>query len=106
MSKFDLTPPRGQQKRYAIAIITNCETSEDEPDVNILHMDKMQPLEQGDGPKAIPVFQGLRTLTTKVNPTNTDERKHTLDIAEDKIRPLKMCRTISAMPSDENLMQP
>ena len=103
MSKFDLTPPRGHTKRFAIAIITSCETISA---VKILHMDKMQPLEPGDGPKAIPVFKGLRTLTMKVNPANTDERKHSLDIAEDKIRPLKICRTISAMPSDENLMEP
>ena len=107
MSKFDLNPPRGHTKRFAIAIITSCETvSADQPDVKSLYMEKMQPLEPGDGQKAIPVFQGLRTLTKKANPTNTDECKHTLDIAEDKTRPLKMCRTISAMPSDENRMEP
>ena len=60
--------------------------SADQPDVKSLNMEKMQLLEPGDGQKAIPVFQGLRTLTKKVNPTNTDECKHTLDIAEDKIR--------------------
>ena len=104
MSKFDLKPPRGQPKRYAIAIITNCETTEDQPDMKILQMDKMQPLETADGEKALPVFAGLRNLTKKLNPTNTDERKHSLDITEDQGRALKICKTLSAMPSDENTM--
>ena len=108
MSKFDLSPPRGHKQRFAIALITSCEEtkqpSPSQPDVKKFHMDKIQILEQADGPKAVPVFQRLRCLTMRLNPSNTDERKHTLTIDEKPNRPLKQCKTLSAMPSDESLM--
>ena len=72
--------------------------------VKNFHMDKIQILEQADGPKAILVFQRLRCLQMMLNPSNTEERKHTLTIDEKPNRPLKQCKTLSAMPSDESLM--
>ena len=105
MSKFDLNPPRGHKERFAIAFITSCEETTD-PDggrgVKNFHMDKIQILEQADGPKAILVFQRLRCLQMMLNPSNTDERKHTLTV-EASTRPLKQCKTLSAMPSDDSL---
>ena len=90
MAKFDMTPPRGQQERFAIAFITSCdETDADQPDVKNFHMDRMQILDQADGPKAVPVFQRLRCFTLKLNPTNTSGITHTLDIEENPNRPLR-----------------
>ena len=105
MSKFDLSPPRGHKQRFAIAFITSCEETScaSQPAVKNFHMDKIQILEQADGLKAVPVFQRLRCLTMRLNPSNTEERKHTLTIDEKPNRPLKQCRTLSAMPTDESL---
>jgi len=107
MAKFDLTPPRGQQKRFAIALITSIETTEKssaaQPVVKSFGMDKMQLLEPAEGAKAITVFQRLRRLTMRLNPVNEDEPKPTLDIDEDKNHPLKKARTLSAMPTDASL---
>ena len=107
MSKFDLSPPRGHTQRFAIALISRCEetTSASQPGMKTFHMDKMQILEQSDGPKAVPVFQALRVLTMKLNPSNNSDHKHDLTIDENPDRPLKRCRTLSAMPTDESLGQ-
>jgi hypothetical protein len=107
MGKFDLTPPRGHKQRFAIAFITKCEETSgaSQPAVKTFHMDKIQILEQGDGPKAVRVFQRLRRVTMRLNPSSTEERKHTLTIDEDKQRPLKQCKTLSAMPSDASLSE-
>ena len=49
MAKFDLTPPRSQKQRFAIALITSCELDESgsaiKPVVKSFVMDKMQLLE-------------------------------------------------------------
>jgi len=105
MSKFDLSPPRGHKQRFAIAFITKCEETSgaSQPAVKNFHMDKIQILEQADGPKAVPVFQRLRCVTMRLNPSNKEERKHTLTIDEKPNRPLKQCKTLSAMPTDESL---
>ena len=105
MSKFDLSPPRGHKQRFAIAFITSCEETScaSQPAVKNFLMDKLQILEQADGPKAVKVFQRLRCLTMRLNPSSTEERKHTLTIDEEPNRPLKQCRTLSAMPTDESL---
>jgi hypothetical protein len=107
MSKFDLNPPRGHTQRFAIALITSCEQTEQtgvsQPGVKTFHMDKIQILEQAEGPKAVPVFQRLRRLTMRLNPSSQEERKHNLDIGEGPSRSLKKCRTLSAMPTDESL---
>jgi hypothetical protein len=105
MSKFDLSPPRGHKQRFAIAFITSCEETScaSQPAVKNFLMDKLQILEQADGPKAVKVFQRLRCLTMRLNPSNKEERKHTLTIDEKPNRPLKQCRTLSAMPTDESL---
>jgi len=105
MSKFDLSPPRGHKQRFAIAFITSCEETScaSQPAVKNFHVDKIQILEQADGPKAVPVFQRLRCLTMRLKPSNKEERKHTLTIDEKPNRPLKQCRTLSAMPTDESL---
>ena len=107
MSKFDLSPPRGHKQRFAIALISRCEetTSASQPGMKTFHMDKMQILEQSDGPKAVPVFQRLRCLTMRLNPSNKEERKHTLTIDEKPNRPLKQCKTLSAMTTDESLAE-
>ena len=109
MAKFELTPPRGQQQRFAIALIASCEQTENgtaaQPVVKSSVMEKMQLLEPADGTKAIPVFQRLRRLTMRLNPANQDEPKHTLDVDEDHSRPLKKARTLSAMPTDESLKE-
>ena len=107
MSKFDLSPPRGHAQRFAIALITSCELTE-QTDVSQLgvktfHMEKIQILEQADGPKAVPVFQRLRRLTMRLNPVRHEGHKHNLDIGEGPSRCLKKCRTLSAMPTDESL---
>ena len=68
-------------------------------------MEKMQLLEPAEGAKAIPVFQRLRRLTMRLNPTNEDEPKPTLNIDEDESRPFKKARTLSAMPIDESLKE-
>jgi hypothetical protein len=105
MSKFDLSPPRGHKQRFAIAFITSCEETSgaSQPAVKNFLMDKLQILEQADGPKAVKVFQRLRCLTMRLNPSNKEERKHNLTINEKPNRPLKKCRTLSAMPTDESL---
>ena len=107
MSKFDLNPPRGHKQRYAIAFITSCEekasAGASQPGVKTFHMDKLQIVEQADAPKAIHVFQRLRRLTMRVNPSNEQERKHTLVVDEDCTTPLKKCRTLHAVPSDVSL---
>ena len=109
MAKFELTPPRGQQQRFAIALITSCEQRENgtaaQPAVKSFGMEKMQLLEPAEGTKAIPVFQRLRRLTMRLNPANQDEPKHTLDVDEDHNRPLKKAKTLSAMPTDESLKE-
>ena len=109
MAKFELTPPRGQQQRFAIALITTCEQTQndsaDQPVVKSFGMDKMQLLEPAEGTKAIPVFQRLRRLTMRLNPANEDEPKPTLDIDEDDSRPFKKARTLCAMPTDESLKE-
>ena len=103
MSKFDLSPPRGHTQRFAIALITSCEQTE--LGVKTFHMDKIQILEQAEGPQAIPVFQKLRRLTMRLEPLSQEERKHNLDISEEPSRPWKKCRTLSAMPTDDSLEQ-
>ena len=107
IAKFELTPPRGQQQRFAIALITSCEQTESgsaaQPVVKSFGMDKMQLLEPAEGTKAIPVFQRLRRLTMRLNPANEDEPKPTLDVNEDHSRPLKKARTLNVMPTDESL---
>ena len=107
MGKFELTPPRGQQQRFAIALITSCEQTKNDnaaqPVIKSFGMDKMQLLEPAEGAKAIPVFQRLRRLTMRLNPTNQDEPKPTLDVAEDHSHPLKKARVLNAMPTDESL---
>ena len=109
MSKFDLNPPRGHTQRFAIALITSCEQTEQtgasQPGVKTFHMDKIQILEQAEGPQAIPVFQKLRRLTMRLEPPSQEERKHNLDISEEPSRPWKKCRTLSAMPTDDSLEQ-
>ena len=109
MAKFELTPPRGHQQRFAIALITSCEQpandSAAQPVRKSFGMEKMQLLEPAEGAKAIPVFQRLRRLTMRLNPTNEDEPKPTLNIDEDESRPFKKARTLSAMPTDESLKE-
>ena len=109
MAKFELTPPRGHQQRFAIALITSCEQpandSAAQPVGKSFGMEKMQLLEPAEGAKAIPVFQRLRRLTMRLNPTNEDEPKPTLNIDEDESRPFKKARTLSAMPTDESLKE-
>ena len=109
MAKFELTPPRGQQQRFAIALITSCVQTEngraDQPAVKSFGMDKVQILEPAEGTKAIRVFQRLRRLTMRLNPANQDEPKPTLHVAEDDSRPLKKARTLCAMPTDESLKE-
>ena len=109
MSKFDLNPPRGHTQRFAIALITSCEQTEQtgasQPGVKTFHMDKIQILEQAEGPQAIPVFQKLRRLTMRLEPPSQEERKHNLDISEEPSRPWKKCRTLQAMPTDDSLEQ-
>ena len=107
MAKFELTPPRGQQQRFAIALITSCEQTENgsaaQPVVKSFGMDKMQVLEPTEGTKAIHVFQRLRRLTMRLNPANQDQPKPTLDVDEDLSSPLKKARTLRAMPTDVSL---
>ena len=109
MAKFDLTPPRGQQQRFAIALITSCEQAENDgaaqPVVKTFGMDKMQLLEPAEATKAILVFQRLRRLTMRLNPTSQDEPKPRLDVDEDDSRPLKKARALCAMPTDESLKE-
>ena len=66
-------------------------------------MDKMQLMEPTEGTKAIAVFQRLRRLCMRLNPTNEDEPKATLDVDENQNRPLKKAKTLSAMPTDASL---
>ena len=107
MAKFDLSPPRGHPQRFAIALITSCEQTEQtgasQPVVKTFHMDKIQILEQAEGSRAIPVFQKLRRLTMRLEPSSQEERKHNLNIIEEPSRPWKKCRTLSYMPTDESL---
>ena len=107
MAKFELTPPRGQQQRFAIALITSCEQAENagaaQPVVKSFGMDKMQLMEPTEGTKAIAVFQRFRRLCMRLNPTNEDEPKATLDVDENQNRPLKKAKTLSAMPTDASL---
>ena len=109
VAKFELTPPRGQPQRFAIAFITSCGQTENDsaaqPVVKSFAMDKMQLLEPAEGTKAIPVFQRLRRLTMRLNPATQDEPKPTLDVNVDNSRPLKKARTLSAMPTDESLCE-
>ena len=109
MGKFELTPPRDQQQRLAIAFITSCEETKNDnaaqPVVKSFGMDKMQLLEPAEGAKAIPVFQRLRRLTMRLSPANEDEPKPTLDVDEPPWRPLKKARKLSAMPTDESLKE-
>ena len=109
MAKFELTPPRSQQQRFAIALITSCEQTEngypDQPVVKSFGMDKMQLLEPVEGTKAIHVFQRLRRLTMRLHPTNEDEPKPTLNVDEDPSRPLKKARTLRTMPTDASLKE-
>ena len=110
MGKFDLTPPRGQKQRYAIALITSCvqedHASASQPVVKSLLMDKIQPLEAAEGPKAVLAFQRFRRLTMSLNPASTEQPKHTETMEQLATRPLKKCRTLSAMPTDESLEEP
>ena len=89
------------------ALIKSCaqteQTGASQPSVKTFHMEKIQILEQAEGPKAVPVFQRLRRLTMRLNPSSQEERKHNLDIGEEPRRSLKKCRTLSAMPTDESL---
>ena len=75
LAKFELTPPRGQPQRLAIAFITSCGQTENDsaaqPVVKSFGMDKMQLLEPAQGTKAIPVFQRLRRLTMKLKPRDS-----------------------------------
>ena len=107
MAKFDLTPPRSQKQRFAIALITSCELdqsgSDIKPVVKSFVMDKMQLLEPAEGIKAVLIFQRLRRLTMRLNPANQDEPRPTLDVEEDHNRPFKKARTLSAMPTDASL---
>ena len=109
MAKFELSPPRGQQQRFAIALITSCAQAENgsaaQPIVKSFGMDKMQLLEPAEGTKAIPIFQRLRRLTMRLNPASQDEPKPTLDVHEDDSRPSKKAKTLSAMPTDESLKE-
>ena len=50
MAKFELTPPRGQQQRFAIALIKSCVMNDND---KILSLDKIQSLEAADADKAI-----------------------------------------------------
>ena len=107
MVKFELTPPRSQQQRFAIALITSCAQIEngktDQPVVKSFGMEKMQLLEPAEGTKAIHIFQRLRRLTMRLHPANENNPKHTLNVDEDLSSPLKKARTLSAMPTDESL---
>ena len=107
MAKFELTPPRGQQQRFAIALITSCEQTQNDSAAQLVvksfGMDKMQLLEPAEGTKAIHVFQRLRRLTMRLNPANQDEPKPTLDVDEDHIRSLKKARALRATPTDVSL---
>ena len=107
MSKFDLNPPRGHRQRYAIALINSCEeiaqASASQPGVKSFQLDKLQILEQADGPKAIPVFQHWRRLSMRLNPSSTEERKHTLAFDEDAGKLIRKCRTLCAVPRDRSL---
>ena len=49
------------------------------------------------------MFQRLRRLTRRLNPTNDSEPKATLTIDEDLIRPFKKARELKFMPTDESL---
>ena len=81
------------------------QTGASQPGVKTFHMDKIQILEQAEGPQAIPVFQKLRRLTMRLEPPSQEERKHNLNISEEPSRPWKKCRTLSAMPTDDSLEQ-
>ena len=110
MSRFDLSPPRGHAQRYAVALITSCEQTESpgavQPGIKNFHMEKIQILEQAEGPQAVRVFERLRRLTMKLRPSSTEEHKQTLAIEEEPNRPLKKCKTLSAMPTDGSLDDP
>ena len=107
MAKFDLNPPRGHTQRFAVALITGCEETEASDTSQLrsktFHMDKLQILEQAEGPAAVTLFQRLRRLTMRLNPTNLQERKHNLTVEEDPERPLKKCRTLKVVPTDASL---
>ena len=109
MAKFELTPPRGQHERFAIALVTSCDQTDNDtagqPVVKNFGMDKMQLLEPAEGNNAILVFQRLRRLTMRLNPSNQDEPKPTLDVDEDHSRPFKKAKTLKAMPTDESLKE-
>ena len=85
IAKFELTPARGQKRRLAVALISSCELTDtgsaSQPAVKSFGMDKMQLLEPEMGTQAIPVFQRLRRLTMRLNPTNQDRPKTTLHVA-------------------------
>ena len=80
MAKFELTPPRGQQQRFAIALITSCGQTENgtaaQPAVKSFGMEKMQLLEPAEGAKAAYVFRRLRRLTMRLNRANEATQPH------------------------------
>ena len=106
MSRFDLSPPRGHAQRYAVALITSCEQNPNQPGIKNFHLEKVQMLEQAEGPQAKGIFQRLRRLTMNLRPSSTEEPRQTLAIEEEPKRPLKKCRTLSAMPTDGSLEDP
>ena len=110
MSKFELSPPRGQAQRYAIAFISRCDeisnTSASQPGAKNLQMDKLQILEQVEGPQAIESFRRLRRLTMRINPSNSQERKRNLDMKAHVDEPNKKCKNLRAVPTDDSLGEP
>ena len=108
IAKFELTPARGRHQRVAIALITSCELTDtndaSQPVAKSFGMEKMQILEPGMETPAVHIFQRLRRLTMRLNPTSEEEPKPTLHVEQDTSSPLKKARTLSCMPTDESLM--
>ena len=94
---FKLDAPRGKTCRTAAVLISKADA-----DGFLVH--KQEHIEPADADNAVVCFRKLRQLCQEIQPKEGEKRSHAhRDPFNAKPSDLKRCRTLQAMPTDEEL---
>ena len=96
-----MDPPRGNNMRYAIALLTKA-------DQEGLHVHKLEYIELEQVNDAIKCLQKLRKLSKRIHPESSDKRSHAVFLCGSGKTPgdTKKARTLQAVPTEASLNDP
>ena len=99
MMEYKLDPPRSQKARWAVVLISNVEPG---PTPTFL-LDKVEFIEPAEVDNAVKSFQKLRRMATRLQPSSTEKKSHSLASSFAVAHPPKKCRTLTEVPTDASL---